>query len=87
MGKKCFISLGEVNKKWILYLLIIIITFIKKASESFNETLSNFFFQLFVNFLSFFFNGVIIAIYLIKQKITGKKIFYLVMKFLAQAQK
>lgn len=73
MGKKCFISFGEVNKKWILYLLIIIITFIKKASESFKENLSNFFFQLFVNFLSFFFNGVIIAIYLIKQKITGKK--------------
>ena len=55
MGKKCFISLGEVNKKWILYLLIIIITFIKKASESFKETLSNFFFPIICQFLVFLF--------------------------------
>ena len=73
MGKKCFISLGEVNKKWLLYLLILIISLLKNASKSFKENPSNFFFQLFIDFLSYFFNGVIIAIYLIKQKITGKK--------------
>ena len=73
MENKCFISLGEVNKKWLLYLSLIIIAFCKSLCENNKDEPINFFFKLFVNFLSFFFNGIIIAIYLIVDKITGKK--------------
>ena len=69
---KCFISFGEVNKKWLLYPLIIIIV-VFKSSYEYYEKENNFYFKLFIDFLSLFLNGVIIAIYLIKDKILGKK--------------
>jgi hypothetical protein len=72
MEKKCFITFGEVNKKWLLYLAIIIISILKIVSENVEKE-NNFYFYLFIKFLALFFNGVIIAIYLIKDKILGKK--------------
>ena len=73
MEKKCFISLGELNKKCLFYLAFIIFAVLNSLYEKNHDQTFNFFFQLFVHFLSFFFNGVIIAIYLIIAKITGKK--------------
>ena len=73
MVKECFISLGELNKKWLFYLSFIFIAVFKSLYEKFHDKTTNFFFILFLHFLSFFFNGFIIALYLIIGKITGKK--------------
>ena len=73
MEKECFISLGELNKKWLFYLSFIFIAVFKSLYEKFHDKTTNFFFILFLHFLSFFFNGFIIALYLIIGKITGKK--------------
>ena len=89
--KKGLISFGEVNKKWLLFLVFIIIAIFQEINESVkkknNSELKNFYFQLFVNFLSFFLNGIIIAIYLIIYKIYGKKSYLFSEEIIANIEK
>jgi len=89
--KKGLISFGEVNKKWLLFLVFIIIAIFQEINELVkkknNSELNNFYFQLFVNFLSFFLNGIIIAIYLIIYKIYGKKSYLFSEEIIANIEK